>query len=381
MFVQAQAQAMVQAAAQAQAVVAAAKNRGGGLVPMNAAQIAALSQIQAQAIVNARPQMALSGKPGVDPNEKPTPQQIQNQIQLQAQALVHAHTQAQISAGIYKGGEATPAATTAAAAAAAKKPPAAAPSATAALPPGIAKLPPGHPHPQPGQPTKQPVPLATSAASHPPPTQQYIPQPTPLAHAASHPHPRTAAPPQPGAVHPTQMPLMTQSAAKAPRPRPPSAVAAQTTTYMPSTTTIVPTSTLGGIPGPDGEIGGVIMPATSPEFLAKLNGHLTEFWAGQLQEMRVLGTDKVQTEQDFKNHNDLPLARIKRIMKSDEDVRMISAEAPVLFAKACEMFILEMTLRSWDYSENNKRKTLQKEDVKEAIQRTDIFDFLVDVIH
>jgi hypothetical protein len=48
---------------------------------------------------------------------------------------------------------------------------------------------------------------------------------------------------------------------------------------------------------------------------------------------------------DFKNHNDLPLARIKRIMKSDEDVRMISAEAPVLFAKACEMFILELTLR------------------------------------
>jgi len=54
---------------------------------------------------------------------------------------------------------------------------------------------------------------------------------------------------------------------------------------------------------------------------------------------------EIGTEQDFKNHNDLPLARIKRIMKCDEDVRMISAEAPVLFAKACEMFILELTLR------------------------------------
>ncbi len=54
---------------------------------------------------------------------------------------------------------------------------------------------------------------------------------------------------------------------------------------------------------------------------------------------------EIGTEQDFKTHNDLPLARIKRIMKSDEDVRMISAEAPVLFAKACEMFILELTLR------------------------------------
>lgn len=102
---------------------------------------------------------------------------------------------------------------------------------------------------------------------------------------------------------------------------------------------------------------------------------------------RLLGTVFAHVEWvccrpvDFKNHNDLPLARIKRIMKSDEDVRMISAEAPVLFAKACEMFILELTLRSWGYSEKNKRRTLQKEDIQTAIRNTDIFDFLVDVIN
>merc|ERR550539_350787 len=121
--------------------------------------------------------------------------------------------------------------------------------------------------------------------------------------------------------------------------------------------------------------------STSPAFLEKLSGTLNHFWTDQLRQMRELGNTTPQTEHDFKNHNDLPLARIKRIMKSDEDVRMISAEAPVLFAKACEMFILELTLRSWSYSENNKRRTLQKEDIREAIQRTDIFDFLVDVIH
>lgn len=87
-----------------------------------------------------------------------------------------------------------------------------------------------------------------------------------------------------------------------------------------------------------------------------------------------------QTEQDFKTHNDLPLARIKRIMKSDEDVRMISAEAPVLFAKACELFILELSIRSWNYSQLHKRRTLQKEDIREAIQKTDVLDFLVDVV-
>jgi len=81
----------------------------------------------------------------------------------------------------------------------------------------------------------------------------------------------------------------------------------------------------------------------------------------------------------FKNHQ-LPLARIKKIMKSDEDVRMISAEAPVLFAKACELFILELTLRSWMHSEESKRRTLQRNDIAAAITKTDVFDFLLDIV-
>ena len=38
-------------------------------------------------------------------------------------------------------------------------------------------------------------------------------------------------------------------------------------------------------------------------------------------------------------------------MKLDEDVKMISAEAPVLFAKATEMFIHELTMRAWIHTE------------------------------
>jgi len=117
--------------------------------------------------------------------------------------------------------------------------------------------------------------------------------------------------------------------------------------------------------------------SSSPQFLASLNSALTSFWKEQLELVHVMGE---QTEQDFKTHNDLPLARIKRIMKSDEDVRMISAEAPVLFAKACELFILELSIRSWNYSQLHKRRTLQKEDIREAIQKTDVLDFLVDVV-
>ncbi|GMH55414.1 hypothetical protein TL16_g01901 [Triparma laevis f. inornata] len=82
------------------------------------------------------------------------------------------------------------------------------------------------------------------------------------------------------------------------------------------------------------------------------------------------------TEQDFKNHNDLPLARIKRIMKSDEDVRMISAEAPIVFAKACELFILELSIRSYSESEKARRRQVTREDVLEGIQGCEYFDFL-----
>ncbi|KAL7205149.1 hypothetical protein ACSBR2_018136 [Camellia fascicularis] len=67
-------------------------------------------------------------------------------------------------------------------------------------------------------------------------------------------------------------------------------------------------------------------------------------------------------------------------MKADEDVRMISAEEPIAFARACEIFILELTLRSWNHTEENKRRTLQKNDIAAAITRTDIFDFLVDIV-
>jgi hypothetical protein len=45
--------------------------------------------------------------------------------------------------------------------------------------------------------------------------------------------------------------------------------------------------------------------------------------------------------------------------------------------QACEMFILEMTLRSWAHAEENRRRTLQRSDVAAAISRNEIFDFLV----
>ncbi|CAI9090066.1 OLC1v1024756C1 [Oldenlandia corymbosa var. corymbosa] len=107
--------------------------------------------------------------------------------------------------------------------------------------------------------------------------------------------------------------------------------------------------------------------------------HLLQQQQQQLQMFWNYQRQEIEQVNDFKNHQ-LPLARIKKIMKADEDVRMISAEAPILFAKACELFILELTIRSWLHAEENKRRTLQKNDIAAAITRTDIFDFLVDIV-
>lgn len=102
---------------------------------------------------------------------------------------------------------------------------------------------------------------------------------------------------------------------------------------------------------------------------------LDNFWPKVMEDINKL------TSNDFKNQ-ELPLARIKKIMKLDDDVKimMISAEAPVLFAKAAEMFITELSLRAWLHTEDNKRRTLQRNDIAMAVSKYDQFDFLIDIV-
>jgi len=97
------------------------------------------------------------------------------------------------------------------------------------------------------------------------------------------------------------------------------------------------------------------------------------FWPKVTDEIRNMSIADLK-------HQELPLARIKKIMKLDEDVKMISAEAPVLFAKAAEMFIHELTMRAWIHTEDNKRRTLQRNDIAMAITKYDQFDFLIDIV-
>lgn len=102
----------------------------------------------------------------------------------------------------------------------------------------------------------------------------------------------------------------------------------------------------------------------------------------------------------------MPLARIKKIMKSEEAVFqelererlqqqaailggvpgttstrfMIASEAPVLLGKACEIMVRELTVRAWRHTERNRRRTLQRQDVYAAVGESEMFDFLIDLV-
>ncbi|XP_034230396.1 nuclear transcription factor Y subunit gamma-like isoform X2 [Thrips palmi] len=112
--------------------------------------------------------------------------------------------------------------------------------------------------------------------------------------------------------------------------------------------------------------------ASPPTVQSEAQLNLAAFWPRVTDDVRKIPLD-------LKNQA-LPLARIKKIMKLDEDVKMISAEAPMLFAKAAEIFIHELTLRAWVHTEDNKRRTLQRNDIAMAISKCDQFDFLIDIV-
>ncbi|QDS70134.1 hypothetical protein FKW77_005665 [Venturia effusa] len=124
--------------------------------------------------------------------------------------------------------------------------------------------------------------------------------------------------------------------------------------------------------------------APSPEVFTGTWVNVSQGLSGQPQEiLNVYWQNQVTRletdEHDFKLHQ-LPLARIKKVMKADPEVKMISAEAPILFAKGCDIFITELTMRAWIHAEENKRRTLQRSDIASALAKSDMFDFLIDIV-
>ncbi|CAH1755944.1 14480_t:CDS:10 [Entrophospora sp. SA101] len=115
------------------------------------------------------------------------------------------------------------------------------------------------------------------------------------------------------------------------------------------------------------------------ESIHRFANHIEEFFVQRFKENSMKGRQGFEINEirngahDFKVHQ-LPLARIKKVMKTDEDVKMISAEV------SCDIFITELTTRAWLHAEECKRRTLQRSDIVNAIKKLDMFDFLIDIV-
>lgn len=64
---------------------------------------------------------------------------------------------------------------------------------------------------------------------------------------------------------------------------------------------------------------------------------------------------------------ELPLSKIKFIVKTDPDVHSVSSEALFLITKTTEKFIQSLSREAWSFAQQQKRKTLKKTDIDQAL--------------
>ena len=75
------------------------------------------------------------------------------------------------------------------------------------------------------------------------------------------------------------------------------------------------------------------------------------------------GLNDLHNEQSSRELVDLPLARVKRIMKSDADIKLVSQEALVLVTKAAELLLQTLASESFRHTQQENRKTMQYKDL------------------
>ncbi|CED85153.1 Class 2 transcription repressor NC2, alpha subunit (DRAP1) [Phaffia rhodozyma] len=73
-----------------------------------------------------------------------------------------------------------------------------------------------------------------------------------------------------------------------------------------------------------------------------------------------------------------PVARIKKIMQTDEDVGKVAMATPVLVSKALELFMASLVSAASEEASKTKGKKLMPYHLKRTIMNSPMFDFLVD---
>lgn len=105
--------------------------------------------------------------------------------------------------------------------------------------------------------------------------------------------------------------------------------------------------------------------------------------AGEESESPTQITEKVENPPNEDNDSvqsdrivQLPLSRIKHLIKMDPDVTLASQEAVVTLAKATELFVQMVSKDASSSMMQGKRKTLQRKDLDQVLLKRDCYCFL-----
>ncbi|KAG5519947.1 hypothetical protein PMAC_000224 [Pneumocystis sp. 'macacae'] len=76
-----------------------------------------------------------------------------------------------------------------------------------------------------------------------------------------------------------------------------------------------------------------------------------------------------------------PIARIKKIMQADEEVGKVAQITPVVVSRALELFMQSIVDATIQQARAKQAKKITVLHMKSAIESTDQFDFLIDIIN
>ncbi|GAP89671.2 putative DNA polymerase epsilon subunit c [Rosellinia necatrix] len=75
-----------------------------------------------------------------------------------------------------------------------------------------------------------------------------------------------------------------------------------------------------------------------------------------------------------------PTARIKRIMQADEEVGKVAQQTPIAVGKALELFMVQLVHKSAEVARDKNSKRITAPMLKQAIDSTNEWDFLRDIV-
>ncbi|CAD6268042.1 unnamed protein product [Miscanthus lutarioriparius] len=98
---------------------------------------------------------------------------------------------------------------------------------------------------------------------------------------------------------------------------------------------------------------------------------IDEFWRKK--------QDEIEAIEDFSKRV-IPMTCLKKVLCAEKGKMMMTFDTPSFATKACEIFVQELSLRSWMCANSHHRDIILDSDIAEAIASMESYDFLNDVL-